>query len=186
MKDREEVLYEEKERLFTKKQIVWIIVSAVSLMVIVIGLLFGIDQLEAYKHKRTNHYLQEVEQLLKESEQALLTFKEGEDVPVELLPIIEATGKEWIATAQSLNAPSAFTKHKEAVKQLILKRYSVVSSAALMVEINNYQVNTIEELLAASQELVELEKEQLFASLEAAQIKYELLEDGTIRYYIRN
>jgi hypothetical protein len=142
------------------------------------------DGISVNKEKRISDYISTSDKLLKETElltEPLLKYANGENNSFTAVDKDLESLKQRMAEGKALDAPREFLDHKDRMNAILAERYTAVYSYSL----GNRSRTAAEEKFAGIDKLEEEEKNSLMAAMDQAKINYELLENGTIRFYFK-
>lgn len=176
---------DEEKEFFSFDRIITYFLISCTLIIGVLAFLLFYDGISVNKEKRISEYISRVDTLLKETEllsEPLFLYSNGENSSITIGEGDLESLKKNMAAGKALDAPQGFHEHKETMNAILTERYAAVYSYSL----GNRSRKAAEEKFAEIKKLEEKEKNSLISAMDEANVKYELLEDGTIRFYFKS
>ncbi|MGD6830858.1 hypothetical protein ACQCT5_01755 [Sutcliffiella halmapala] len=173
-----------EEEYFSLDRMITYFLIACTLIIGALTFLLFYDGISVNKEKRISEYLSTSDRLLKETElltESLMMYANGENNSFTLVDEDLESLKQRMAEGKGLEAPREFLEHKDSMNAILAERYAAVYGYSL----GNRSRKAAEEKFARIDLLEEKEKNSLIAAMDQAEINYELLEDGTIRFYFK-
>lgn len=174
-----------EEEFFSLDRIITYFLIACTLIVGALTILLFHDGISVNKEKRISEYISTSDRLLKETEmltEPLMMYAKGENNSFTLVDEDLESLKQRMAEGKGLDAPQEFLDHKDRMNSILAERYAAFYGYSL----GNRSRTAAEEKFAGIDLLMEEEKNSLLAAMDQAKINYELLEDGTIRFYFKS
>ncbi|MGM0836472.1 MAG: hypothetical protein ACQEV7_09965 [Bacillota bacterium] len=174
-----------EEEFFSLDRIITYFLIACTLIIGVLTFLLFYDGISVNKEKRISDYISTSDKLLKETElltEPLLMYANGENNSFTIVDKDLESLKQRMAEGKGLDAPREFLEHKDTMNAIIAERYAAVYGYSL----GNRSHKAAKEKFEGIDKLEEEEKNSLIAAMDQAEINYELLEDGTIRFYFKS
>jgi hypothetical protein len=183
-KIEENLLESTEEEFFSLDRIITYFLIACTFIIGVLTFLLFYDGIAVNKEKRISDYISTSDKLLKETElltEPLLMYANGENNGITIVEEDLESLKKSMAEGKALDAPRDFLEHKDRMNAILAERYAAVYGYSL----GNRSRTAAEAKFSGIDKLEEEEKNSLIAAMDQAKINYELLEDGTIRFYFK-
>ncbi|MFE7062218.1 hypothetical protein ACFVAD_08700 [Sutcliffiella sp. NPDC057660] len=174
-----------EEEFFSLDRIITYFLIACTLIIGVLTFLLFHDGISVNKEKRISEYISTSDRLLKETKlltEPLMLYANGENNSFTLVDEDLESLKQRMAEGKGLDAPREFLEHKDTMNAILAERYAAFYGYSL----GNRSRTAAEAKFAGIDLLMEEEKNNLIAAMDQAKINYELLEDGTIRFYFKS
>ncbi|MBM7619844.1 hypothetical protein JOC95_001696 [Bacillus tianshenii] len=184
MSSKRKIEENNEEESFSLDRMITYFLIACTIIIGVLTLLLFYDGISVNKEKRISDYISASDKILKDAEQLTEPFKlyaNGENDNFTLAEKDLETMKQKVAEAKALDAPREFLEHKDKVNAILTERYAAVYGYSL----GNRSRQVAGEKFEQIAKLEEEEKDSLITAMDRANIDYEQLEDGTIRFYFK-
>lgn len=174
-----------EEESFSLDRMITYFLIACTLIIGALTILLFYDGISVNKEKRISEYISTSDRLLKETElltEPLMMYAKGENKSFTLVDEDLESLKQRMVEGKGLDAPREFLEHKDTVYAILAERYEAFYGYSL----GNRSLTAAESKFEGIDLLEEEEKNSLIAAMDQAEINYELLEDGTIRFYFKS
>ncbi|MBB6446722.1 hypothetical protein [Bacillus benzoevorans] len=143
---------------------------------------------QIYKDKKMNNYLQQEAALEQNSNQIInniITSMQNGNLTVESTSLAISQIELYINEFSKVKRPAAFKEHSKAFESVLDEQLSLLRLVEVSLKTNSINNSQIQYYVQELNHKHVLKRNALIAAFDSEKIRYEILSDGSIRYWYK-